>query len=487
MWKKFQYFCFMVLLGFQAVLLDYILFTYGALSESVLTIFIAVAEVPLALHMCGTILSRMRDMKNTCCVQWTMYSWTLAGKVFVFYVKISASRMMRQSWDLLGVSSVNLTLMLTPIIYAIAMGVVWQEPDKRKTQGTSVHFTAADMTQLLMSDMVWHVFLDFVDIIQMFRSMVERQDLNQFTSSTGETAVGVFIFLGLFFHAQSVPGVDVLSQRKYLEEVTDEGQGSMTWMDMMFYTKAVFQARRRSAVVSIFLVDVPFLITRCWVYIRMVQNGANIQVMEDGIEMDMWSLKNLLMIVLQSMHLGLHNGDVLTSRADEFRSKVIPGSYTQKPSKEEATPSPAAEPDVSGSSADPPAPRLDISVSESLATQRGRRPSNLAPLNSSVRGVNGSGEKRIWLSDLRNRFRRKKLETVPADAPAEASDSGDSEEWDGKDQGRGGVTDQAEVVADRIWRVGILYQVLVFCVGLSSGILVSSSSTIGGFSPEAIT
>ena len=39
--------------------------------------------------------------------------------------------------------------------------------------------------------------------------MVERQDLNQFTSSTGETAVGVFIFLGLFFHAQSVPGVDV--------------------------------------------------------------------------------------------------------------------------------------------------------------------------------------------------------------------------------------------------------------------------------------
>merc|ERR1719460_1693805 len=90
----------------------------------------------------------------------------------------------------------------------------------------------------------------------------------------------------------------------------------------MLYTKAVFQARRRSAVVSIFLVDVPFLITRCWVYIRMVQKNANINV-GDAIEIDMWSLKNLLMIVLQSMHLGLHNGDVLTSRADEFRTKVM--------------------------------------------------------------------------------------------------------------------------------------------------------------------
>jgi len=174
------------------------------------------------------------------------------------------------------------------------------------------------------------------------------------------------------------------------------------------------------------------------------------------------------------MHLGLHNGDVLTSRADEFRSKVLPGANTQRPvssAVDETSPQSATPVNAGNSNS-----QMDISV-ESLSSNKSDRPNNPPMLGAQGRPAR-TASSRFFLSDLRNRFRRKKLESVPADSPSEASDSGEDEEWE-RGEARGRVTDTAEVVADHIWRVGILYQVLVFCVGLTSGILVSSGDIRG--------
>jgi len=155
---------------------------------------------------------------------------------------------------------------------------------------------------VLLTDMVWHVVIDMIDISYMMflsnpfdrsTSIVDPGLVNERpeTVETIRVCVGVFIFLGLFFHQQSFPSIGYMasSSRSYASSSGSarQSQGGPTSRSdpvaaaasskqdsMLDYRVDVVKARKRSAIVSILMVDLPFLVIRTYMYILSMNTAA---------------------------------------------------------------------------------------------------------------------------------------------------------------------------------------------------------------------
>ena len=148
---------------------------------------------------------------------------------------------------------------LTPLFYAVLTFRTLRQLFKSDTddayhprrRSNSVTLDAA-----LLQDMVWHTVIDMIDIVNMmFMDSAEQNEgaSTQFLSYTYpdevrriQIAAGTFIILGLFFHQQSYPTVRCIGGSKSQESEAPD----------------VVKARKRSAIISILLVDLPFFTIR---------------------------------------------------------------------------------------------------------------------------------------------------------------------------------------------------------------------------------
>eukprot|EP00930_Biecheleria_cincta_P086804 TRINITY_DN76054_c0_g1_i1.p1 TRINITY_DN76054_c0_g1~~TRINITY_DN76054_c0_g1_i1.p1 ORF type:complete len:469 (-),score=69.28 TRINITY_DN76054_c0_g1_i1:26-1432(-) len=163
----------------------------------------------------------------------------------------------------------------------------------------------------LLLDMLWHVVIDLIDIIAMMFTLSDREQVISeemlLLVERIRTTAGVFIVLALFYHQQSFPSIGYLGASS-----SDRGHGTGTE-----YTPDVVKARKRSAVISIILVDLPFLAIRTYVYalqlsfsepqfeLSTADQHAFSEVAEQraGAQLDKWWVKNILCLLLQAMQL----------------------------------------------------------------------------------------------------------------------------------------------------------------------------------------
>ncbi|CAE7946319.1 cspA, partial [Symbiodinium sp. KB8] len=106
-------------------------------------------------------------------------------------------------------------------------------------------------------------------------------------------AAGTFIIMALFFHQQSYPSVAYQGGSNKSQELA---------------APDVVKARKRSAIISILLVDLPFFTIRTYIYVLALSIPDTQVVFLEGQEvprpqLDKWWVKNVLCMMLQAMQL----------------------------------------------------------------------------------------------------------------------------------------------------------------------------------------
>lgn len=212
--------CFVV----QVVCLDMFLVTY---MNSKIVLITLVADIPLLLHLIW--FWRLESATRAAPTQWLMFSWVNAAKVVVLFCRVmprlpSSTGNVDNSGGPINLDlstyvdsnklytpSVLVTLLLiTPVFYTLLMLRI-----SVAIFGTS--FSKKVTVDLLMHyDMLWHVVIDMVDQVDMFRYSRVAESLPSSSVNQNQTSlvnmtavVPVLLFLSMAMQAQSLPGVVV--------------------------------------------------------------------------------------------------------------------------------------------------------------------------------------------------------------------------------------------------------------------------------------
>lgn len=345
----------------QAAMIDYLLVRRFS---NVCWVF-AVLEVPLLLHMLGG--CHVREAVTNASFHWIVYTWFLASKVGVVYFGVlqhpdTTDVLSKVLACCLYVSPVFYTLLMLR-----SLSHVFDMKARSSTkEGTSDKMLTLEM--VLIQDMLWHVNFDLLDLCAMLMyangelfTSLQITNWNLLTMYPSQLAniqlvVGLFLVLGVFFHQQSFPMVSLAKAqilRKVRPQVMKEvgksllegstrrssdasddsdlssefpsgvlagfsarnnalhAQKTATAAVLLHDdvsegpTVDVVKARKRSAIVSIILVDLPFLITR--LVILLLAIAAERKQEQDRVhdrdhaEIDPWLVKNLVCLPLQAM------------------------------------------------------------------------------------------------------------------------------------------------------------------------------------------
>lgn len=325
-------------LAVQMGSLDYVIFIKSGSNIASVIVFI-IAEVGLICHM--VLHGSPAQVVRSGSLQWIVYSWLISAKCGVLYYLVMPD----------GTELHSRIISLTPVLYCIVTfktichvfrgseGGRNSQAKRSTSQPQSLRGAGGlgrdwnehgTLDVILLQDMVWHVFLDFVDITRMIDYMTQDKlspvMLKRYGAQveTCSMVTGVFVILALFFHQQSFPGTIYLAgpdsaasaasnseaspRRERLAGMLPElslgtASISMTMCDFRSnmthtgttgtvtepfgqaqrqqqqhqrrrdavpapeYRVDVVKARKRSAIVSILLVDLPFLSLRVLMYL----------------------------------------------------------------------------------------------------------------------------------------------------------------------------------------------------------------------------
>lgn len=324
------------------------------------------------------------------CFQWIVYSWLLSAKCAILYFEV----LPEMPYDEVAAGSdgleplggvededrchlfscrndVTTLLYITPVFYMGLTGRTLRElfrSDEGLEPGTGGsssrrqsdakfrgrHQERAALDVILLTDMVWHVVIDMIDIIHMVK-LPESQDpadritmgvLDQHPGANASIRkmIGAFVCLAFFFHQQSFPraGYRVLSGEaaSHRDRVSADTHGHSPNQRLQHkerhghhdYYVDVVKARKRSAIVSILLVDMPFLVVRTFVLFlsrpeqlstfpstntTSFQDSLKYGLLHARPQVDKWLVKNVLCMLLQAMQLRF------VQQADMERSQVM--------------------------------------------------------------------------------------------------------------------------------------------------------------------
>lgn len=277
-------------------------------------------QLALLFHLCSTALQGGRGREaRTGGLQWITYCWLVSaiGGILFFdtlpmlrYMTMRASGSDSLLLELVSPRSVMTVMWLTPLFYSVlAFGSLRQvfaaRGDAARIDGQR-HRRRQDYATLdvaLLLDMVWHVVIDMIDIVNMmfldspesgegsstrFLSQSHPDEVQQI-----KLAAGTFIIMALFFHQQSYPSVAYQGGSNKSQELA---------------APDVVKARKRSAIISILLVDLPFFTIRTYIYVLALSIPDTQVVFLEGQEvprpqLDKWWVKNVLCMMLQAMQL----------------------------------------------------------------------------------------------------------------------------------------------------------------------------------------
>jgi len=305
-----------ILLG-QMLMLDNAMLQHHTWAAIEWLWIVFLAQLVLFLHLVATNLTSSRQRGG---LQWIVYCWIMsvvAGILF-FDTLPQMQRIELETdpllLDLLSSRRLITVMWLTPLFYAVltfrtlrqlfqqdVRGKTASEGDKETNQNQRKN-NSVTLDAALLQDMVWHTVIDMIDIVNMM--FMDSADQNEgastrFLSVTHpeevkriQIAAGTFIILGLFFHQQSYPSIQCI------------GGGSSQETE----TPDVVKARKRSAIISILLVDLPFFTIRTYIYTLGLSMPNTPYLQIDGKEvhrpqLDKWWVKNILCMMLQAMQL----------------------------------------------------------------------------------------------------------------------------------------------------------------------------------------
>ncbi|OII75418.1 uncharacterized protein cubi_01939 [Cryptosporidium ubiquitum] len=239
--------------------------------NTLLFLMFLIGDVPLLMNF----LLRRHESNSAISggLQWFWYSLILTLKmVFLVWYKAfntnsETSLIDRLPYTVFPSSIIPTILFITPAIY-----ILLSFRAAPQLYGSPIYVLSTE--SLLHSDLVTHVLLDLIDILVQMQH--EQYPASLLINSTWIYMYsGIVLNLVLFFHGLSFPtsgGEPTISQR----------QGG-----------DVYIVRKHAALVGIFLVDIPLLILRIYIWLHFpVFPGFN-----------PWIMKNILFIPLQIVRL----------------------------------------------------------------------------------------------------------------------------------------------------------------------------------------
>lgn len=239
--------------------------------DTLLFLMFLIGDIPLLMNF----LLRRHESNSAISggLQWFWYSLILTLKIVflvwhkAFDTHADSSLIDRLPYTLFPSSIIPTILFITPAIY-----ILLSFRAAPQLYGSPIYVLSTE--SLLHSDLVTHVLLDLVDILVQMQH--EQYPASLLIHSTWIYMYsGIVLTLVLFFHGLSFPtsgGEPAISQR----------QGG-----------DVYIVRKHAALVGIFLVDIPLLILRTYIWLHFpVFPGFN-----------PWIMKNILFIPLQIVRL----------------------------------------------------------------------------------------------------------------------------------------------------------------------------------------
>mmetsp|Transcript_28713 Transcript_28713/g.60959 ORF Transcript_28713/g.60959 Transcript_28713/m.60959 type:complete len:575 (-) Transcript_28713:18-1742(-) len=310
-----------IICGVQMIILDWVLWKhFGPQVWNWLWAFV-LAELALVVHMLLHAVSTQAVRSGS--LQWIVYSWLIAAKSGVLYFEVIP----KSEGAFFDGRRIVTVLSLTPVFYCVltfrTLRQLFRPEDEAKHhQHHRLHPSGVREKQehvtldvVLLTDMVWHVVIDMIDIIYMIFLSANPENPTYSTELKQEVATcakfaGVFVCLGFFFHQQSFPSIGYVAMGN--NEPSPE------------YSVDVVKARKRSAIVSILFVDLPFFIIRTYLYVVSISADAEGKLSEVAVpvnfgnssatawmlstlgsetQLDKWWVKNILCMLLQAMQL----------------------------------------------------------------------------------------------------------------------------------------------------------------------------------------
>ncbi|CAE7608784.1 unnamed protein product [Symbiodinium natans] len=311
-----------VILVAQMMLLDNVMLQQHSWAALEWIWILLLVQMALLFHLCGTALNGGRGREaRTGGLQWITYCWLIAATGgILFFDTLPMLRYMQGMGgdsllvELVSPRSVMTVMWLTPLFYSVlAFGSLRQVfaargdstlMDGRRQRRRRQDYATLDAALLL--DMVWHVVIDMIDIVNMmFLDSPESGEgsSTRFLSQSHpvevqqiKLAAGTFIIMALFFHQQSYPSVAY------------QGGSNTSNKSQELAAPDVVKARKRSAIISILLVDLPFFTIRTYIYVLALSIPEKQVVFLEGQEvprpqLDKWWVKNVLCMMLQAMQL----------------------------------------------------------------------------------------------------------------------------------------------------------------------------------------
>ncbi|CAD7963699.1 unnamed protein product [Amoebophrya sp. A120] len=205
-----SYLVSVIAIGFQSWVLNFVFFYYYITEDGVIALFLV--EGCQLLYMLHNYSAEKAAKMGA--VIWISYSWLMAGKFVVLYLKvlphvdaIAGTTADAYAW-LRTPASLSVSLYLVSVVYIALMF--------RAQKALFGHFHGMPTPDIIMhQDMVWHVALDIVDVVNMVKYSRLQDFLDVDIVLENWEALNVFrrlsplfIFLSLLAHAQSFPGAE---------------------------------------------------------------------------------------------------------------------------------------------------------------------------------------------------------------------------------------------------------------------------------------
>ncbi|CAJ1406316.1 unnamed protein product [Effrenium voratum] len=294
-----------ILLG-QMIMLDNVILQHHSWSALEWLWLLFLPQVALLLHLVSTALSSSAREARVGGLQWISYSWIIAIIAGVLFFdtlpQLTPTLGDPFALELMTTRSIMTVMWLTPLFYAVlTFRTLRQLFATKREQVPGKRRDSPTLDAALLQDMVWHTVIDMIDIVNMmFLGSADQMEgaSTQFLSFTHpaevqsiKIAAGAFIILALFFHQQSYPSLGYIGHKGQECAAPD-----------------VVKARKRSAIISILLVDLPFFTLRTYIYALALSVPDTQSVVIDGKEvqrpqLDKWWVKNILCLMLQAMQL----------------------------------------------------------------------------------------------------------------------------------------------------------------------------------------
>lgn len=273
----------------QALVTDYYLVTSFHLASFV---FVG-TDVLLLFYMLSSVSLERAATRGG--ITWLIYSWTLLGKLVLFYWFLfdkpgtSLHKALVFNWFRLDV-----ILFLTPVLYAI-LGF----RSARLLYGSTG--SSISLESMLHADMVVHVTMDLLDLMIVFR-LAEYDQALVTRYSWLRILVGVLIVVGFFMHSYSFPTtfgataatqVGVPNPTGLTSKNQQQGQYSLLNPHQPSAQGDIFLTRKHAALVAMFLVDIPLLFIRIFLWVTFPEAYGFTPII----------VKNVLFIPLQAFRL----------------------------------------------------------------------------------------------------------------------------------------------------------------------------------------